>query len=403
MEYIRYEFEGERFWMELDDERYAIRGVIVQPGGAVLVSCRDDCLAEGVVYDDESFFSGDFAFSRVAKDEFEELWRRHTAPHREAWERARDGYPVGTRVEGIVRYFYPQGTIFSIGEVQGVADYDECRANGRAADLAPGHGIAGVVAGYDETNMWLRLAEAVVGDKPPPASAEEAAEPGEYGPVDIARCVGWYCVALGWSGVLFFLPLCLVTETSPWDFGGAPFLFWMFLVQIGTAWLVLRRVIDGKRDGREEIGLLVPEESKPWKDGLRIYIAYRVILVLSFVALRRLTVGALFATGYPAIGSGWVLAGMALSWVIGAPVMEEIVFRGVMQTALAKRFSLPVAVFATTLAFALLHDEAVVGVFFLGLALAIMRLRCGSLYCPMVFHALHNLVIVVGAVYREWR
>lgn len=80
---------------------------------------------------------------------------------------------------------------------------------------------------------------------------------------------------------------------------------------------------------------------------------------------------------------------------LGAPVSEELMFRGFLLPALAQsRLGFPLAAVLTTLAWTVLHlSYSVAGlleVFIVGLLFCWMMWRYGSLWLPMVLHALYN-------------
>jgi membrane protease YdiL (CAAX protease family) len=96
---------------------------------------------------------------------------------------------------------------------------------------------------------------------------------------------------------------------------------------------------------------------------------------------------------------------VALTAVIGAPVVEEILFRGALFAALVTS---PVgkwgAVLIMAALFALLHATSdqwpIVGVlFFMGIMLGLLMLRFGSLWVPIAAHALWNGIQVFGAYF----
>lgn len=90
-----------------------------------------------------------------------------------------------------------------------------------------------------------------------------------------------------------------------------------------------------------------------------------------------------------------------LAVVVGAPVVEEILFRGVLQTALAAASSASKAVPIQAALFALFHDPVVfVPVFAMALGLGWLYARTGSLWPGIVAHALFNgtqLALVAAA------
>lgn len=96
---------------------------------------------------------------------------------------------------------------------------------------------------------------------------------------------------------------------------------------------------------------------------------------------------------------------VALSAVIGAPVVEEILFRGAFFAALAhSRVGKWGAVLITAALFALLHATSdqwpIVGVlFFMGILLGVLMLRFGSLWVTIAAHSLWNGIQVLGAYF----
>ncbi len=78
------------------------------------------------------------------------------------------------------------------------------------------------------------------------------------------------------------------------------------------------------------------------------------------------------------------------------PVFEEIFFRGFAYTALRSRFGVGAAMTLTALVFSALHLNltAFLPIFFLGLFLAYLYERTGSLVPSMTAHVLHNVMMV---------
>lgn len=78
------------------------------------------------------------------------------------------------------------------------------------------------------------------------------------------------------------------------------------------------------------------------------------------------------------------------------PIFEEIFFRGFAYTALRARFGVTVAMIVTALVFSALHLSltAFLPIFFLGLYLAYLYERTGSLVPSMTAHVLHNVIMV---------
>lgn len=89
---------------------------------------------------------------------------------------------------------------------------------------------------------------------------------------------------------------------------------------------------------------------------------------------------------------GWWLVGLVLMVVLGAPVVEEIVYRGLLQGALVRRVRPAVAVVAVAALFALVHFRPVQypGLFVFGLVLGLCALRTGRLGMAIAAHAGFN-------------
>ena len=89
----------------------------------------------------------------------------------------------------------------------------------------------------------------------------------------------------------------------------------------------------------------------------------------------------------------FALIGFGLMLVVGAPVAEELAFRGLLFAGLRKRGVRPaLTVVITAVAFALFHFEPVrLGVLIaIGLVLGVARARSGSLGVSIVAHAVNN-------------
>lgn len=97
-----------------------------------------------------------------------------------------------------------------------------------------------------------------------------------------------------------------------------------------------------------------------------------------------------------AAGGFWIA--FALSVVL-APVIEEIVFRGVLFPALKKRYGIVVGIFVSSFVFTLVHINPVqmLSVLPLGMYLAVMYHRTGSIYPGMILHATWNLMVLLIA------
>ena len=103
-------------------------------------------------------------------------------------------------------------------------------------------------------------------------------------------------------------------------------------------------------------------------------------------------------------GSRWVVWAFAVCALIGAPLFEELCFRGLAFAAIAKTTSarglpaVPWATIGSALLFTLVHLEPVriPLLFTIGLVLSLLRARTGRIGASVIAHALNNLVAVAG-------
>lgn len=93
----------------------------------------------------------------------------------------------------------------------------------------------------------------------------------------------------------------------------------------------------------------------------------------------------------------WVRAGFICFAVVVAPVVEEILFRGILLPVLARRLGAAVGLALTAIGFAALHADvgsfAALAVF--SVALSMAWARSGTLWVPILMHALFNGVNLV--------
>lgn len=90
----------------------------------------------------------------------------------------------------------------------------------------------------------------------------------------------------------------------------------------------------------------------------------------------------------------WFKGWLILTAVAAAPLVEEIVFRGVFFPALARHRGIPAAIALVSLLFAFIHGHApaVLPLFVVGTTLATAYLYTGSLLVPIFIHAIFNSV-----------
>jgi len=91
-----------------------------------------------------------------------------------------------------------------------------------------------------------------------------------------------------------------------------------------------------------------------------------------------------------------VLAYLAIFVAVAGPIMEEIFFRGFVYTAFKKEIGVNGAVVASAFLFSLLHVHLIgfLPILILGIFLAYLYEKTGSLVSSITVHVLHNLVMV---------
>ena len=85
---------------------------------------------------------------------------------------------------------------------------------------------------------------------------------------------------------------------------------------------------------------------------------------------------------------------MTLVAVVFAPVIEEVLFRGILLNRWAVKWSVGTALVASSIAFGFLHANPV-GITLVGLVAAVLYLKTGTLLVPIAFHAANNLIATI--------
>lgn len=84
-----------------------------------------------------------------------------------------------------------------------------------------------------------------------------------------------------------------------------------------------------------------------------------------------------------------------LAIVVLAPIVEEIIFRGILFNLIAKRKSALFAMVVSSLIFGFLHAETMVPTAVIGFVLCFIYHKTGNLYLAMAAHAFNNLIAFV--------
>ena len=99
---------------------------------------------------------------------------------------------------------------------------------------------------------------------------------------------------------------------------------------------------------------------------------------------------------------------LAIVACVGAPLSEEIVFRGYIYPVVKRFTNIPISIIFNGLLFAAIHGNlaALPTLFFLGVILAAAYELSGSLWLPVAIHAAYNTVSVIlmklMTLYPEW-
>jgi len=150
-----------------------------------------------------------------------------------------------------------------------------------------------------------------------------------------------------------------------------------------------------------ELGLRRPAS---WPKALGFTLGVLVALLIAESVLEQLLHGAREQGLEPAHWNSAKAVQFALNAavvVIAAPLVEEFTFRGV-GFRLLSPFGSAVAVLGTAIAFAADHGlvEGFPALLLFGIAVALVRLRTGSLYPGMMLHASFNAFALAVAVAR---
>ena len=146
MTYIFVDFEGYKYWIEVNDEGTALRQVTIDENNITSISCLEPCLADQYVDTENDCES-------ISKDEFEKIWENAVLPYREKWNTEKQKYKKGQNISGVIKYFYPQGAVLDLGDVNGCMNIENCGNR----PLYPGYKVRGTILGYDEANMWVLM------------------------------------------------------------------------------------------------------------------------------------------------------------------------------------------------------------------------------------------------------
>ena len=129
-----------------------------------------------------------------------------------------------------------------------------------------------------------------------------------------------------------------------------------------------------------------------------------VLYFLSFLApdlvgslLERGLFGLASRSSAPAV----YLISLIITIVAVAPVVEEVLFRGVLLHRWTLKWGLGPAVVVSSLVFGIGHNVQVVGATVFGVVMALLYSRTRTLIIPIVFHVLNNATVVLAGIMLE--
>ncbi len=102
--------------------------------------------------------------------------------------------------------------------------------------------------------------------------------------------------------------------------------------------------------------------------------------------------------------SAWQIVLIVVAVVFVAPVVEEILFRGIFYAGLRKRLGVGGAVLVSAALFGLLHFQLLgfVPLAAIGVILALLYEQQGSLAAPIVAHVMNNgIIVVITLLFRK--
>ncbi|WP_226002697.1 hypothetical protein [Paenibacillus sp. BJ-4] len=146
------------WYFEIDSDGVAYRQIVIQDDGTYIASNRKHeqyhfLLAEKAIDDMEPFYT------KITEKEFEEVWSHYLHTTSAEWHRIKTILPVGTKVEGYIEAFFPQGTLIHIfqHDAVGLVDTRSYAEKTPPEWMYPKYQITAIVKGYDELNQWVIL------------------------------------------------------------------------------------------------------------------------------------------------------------------------------------------------------------------------------------------------------
>jgi membrane protease YdiL (CAAX protease family) len=159
-------------------------------------------------------------------------------------------------------------------------------------------------------------------------------------------------------------------------------------------------------DARRALGLVAP---RSWPRALGLALGTVVLALIVSAALEPIFHGADAQGVVPDHGRPpgvWPVVGVVLAYLavaVAGPLVEELIFRGLLTAALRRRFGPWRTAALTAACFAVAHfiPRVMPAVFLLGLALAFVYERIGSTIPGILVHCLYNGIALTAAVTKH--
>lgn len=181
-----------------------------------------------------------------------------------------------------------------------------------------------------------------------------------------------------------------VSDSTVQTIGAAVIYALSIVIVIGVPWLIKK-----SKTSKQELGLA---ELPTWTDLFLAPASFVVYIILTLI-LSTLASGLPFYdadqvqdTGFAQLTQGYEYLLAFMTLVIIAPIAEEVIFRGYLLGKLRRYTPLWVAIFITSLLFAVVHFAWNVGVdvFALSIVLCLLRVWTGRLAPAIILHMIKN-------------
>ncbi|NES85180.1 MAG: CPBP family intramembrane metalloprotease [Moorea sp. SIO2B7] len=186
-------------------------------------------------------------------------------------------------------------------------------------------------------------------------------------------------------------PLFILIVSNTWIY--SLMIFWC-LRQIKRSHLSIKRIIGKLPNNRQWLGLLclvVPILLFSLGSGQMIYylLSYVAPKIIETSLQQKLFLSS-SETSLPLLYNSLTI----ISLVVIAPLVEEILFRGIILQRWAVKWGLTPAVIISSLVFGVLHFN-LIGLSVFGIMMALLYIKIRTLIIPIICHALNNSAVVI--------